>query len=365
MRVLFIIDTLTAGGKERRLTELIKGIREDTDFISELVVMSSDIHYREILDLGVIVHKVIRQTKKDLIIFFKLHRIFKDFNPDIVHCWDSMTAVYAIPLCRLLKIKVVNGMIADAPMALTCRNKDYFRARITFPFSDFVVGNSRAGLLAYHAPVHKSGVFYNGFNFDRIKKLEDKQDLIDRLNPGKSLLVGMIATFGASKDYKTYFKAAARILEEKMDVIFLAIGKETDSDEAKKLIDKRYSARIKCLGKRSDVESLINIMDICVLSTFTEGISNSILEYMALGKPVVATSGGGTSEIVIDDNTGFLTMQGDHEEMAEKIILLIRDADLREKMGQAGKDRIVKSFSIRQMTGKYITLYMRLTGKDN
>lgn len=365
MRVLFIIDTLTAGGKERRLTELIKSIGEDTGIILELVVMSSDIHYREILDYGVKLHKVIRQTRKDLGIFPRLLRIFKGFNPDIVHCWDSMTAVYAIPLCKLLGIKVVNGMIADAPVALTLRNKYYFRARLTFPFSDFIVGNSRAGLRAYRAPAHKSGVFYNGFNFDRIKKIGDKQALKDGLNLGNSLIVGMVATFGPSKDYLTYFKAASRIMDEKKDVIFLAIGKETDSDAAGKLIDKRYSNRIRCLGKRSDVESLINIMDICVLSTYTEGISNSILEYMALGKPVVATRGGGTNEIVVDETTGFLTGQEDYKDMAEKIMRLLEDEDLRKEMGKAGNDLIMATFSIDQMTGKYIALYKRLTGHDN
>ena len=71
------------------------------------------------------------------------------------------------------------------------------------------------------------------------------------------------------------------------------------------------------LGIRSGIESLISAMDICVLSTFTEGISNSILEYMALEKPVIATAGGGTNEIVIDNKTGFLIKQSNPEELAE------------------------------------------------
>ena len=98
-------------------------------------------------------------------------------------------------------------------------------------------------------------------------------------------------------------------------------------------------------------------MDICVLSTFTEGISNSILEYMALGKPVIATSGGGTNEIVADLKTGFLIGTSNPEELAEKIELLLDNVKLREGMGLAGKEWIVKYFSIDLMINKYINLY--------
>ena len=105
------------------------------------------------------------------------------------------------------------------------------------------------------------------------------------------------------------------------------------------------------------MESFVNAMDICVLSTFTEGISNSILEYMALEKPVVATSGGGTNEIVVDNVTGFLIGPSNPEELAEKLDMLLNDADLRASMGQAGKQRVLNEFSIDKMSGKYIDLY--------
>jgi glycosyltransferase involved in cell wall biosynthesis len=101
-------------------------------------------------------------------------------------------------------------------------------------------------------------------------------------------------------------------------------------------------------------------MDIGVLATFTEGISNSILEYMALGKPVVATSGGGTNEIVIDLETGFLVDQSNPKEMADKLSILLDDSILRTKMGQKGKDRIHDTFSIEKMTGQYISEYKKL-----
>jgi glycosyltransferase involved in cell wall biosynthesis len=129
----------------------------------------------------------------------------------------------------------------------------------------------------------------------------------------------------------------------------LALGTDTDSDEAKAHIDSKYLDHFRLLGKRSDVESLVNAMDICVLSTFTEGISNSILEYMALGKPVIASYGGGTNEIIEDGKTGFLVKPSDTDELVMKIETVLNDPAVRNSFGLAGKERIKTIFSINNM----------------
>lgn len=363
MKILFVIDTLTAGGKERRLTELIKGIRDVPDVKYELIIMSSDIHYREILKTGIKIHYVIRKTKKDVSVFYKFKTIFNHFRPDIVHCWDSMTAVYIAPLCLFSGIRMVNGMVIDSPRIQNMSNKNWLRAKLTFPFSDVIVGNSHAGLRAYRAPEKKSVVIYNGFNFNRLIDLPDSNCLKEEINATNRIIIGMVATFSVNKDYRTYFMAAKALLAERDDLVFLAIGKDTDSEEAKRLIGNDKDDNFRLMGKRSDVEALINIMDICVLSTFTEGISNSVLEYMALGKPVVATSGGGTNEIVEDGKTGYLTKDSDREDLTEKIRFLIDNIDVRKRLGDEGKLRIEESFTIKNMVDNYIKLYISLLNK--
>lgn len=342
------------------MTELMQAlkIRRAIDF--ELVVMSRDIHYKAVIDLGIKIHYILRKTKRDLSVFFRLYRLCRYYKPDIVHCWDSMTALYISPTCKLLGIKLVNGMVMDAPACQNIYNKHWLRARLTFPFSDFIVGNSKAGLVAYRAPRGKSEVIYNGFNFDRTKALVKKEIIRDQLDVGKEYLVGMVATFWEKKDYATYYKAAQLLLEKRRDLTFLAIGNDTDSEESIAMVDKKYIDNFRFLGKRSGIESLINAMDICILSTFTEGISNSILEYMALGKPVIATKGGGTMEIVKDKQTGFLIEPSNPEELAGKVEVLLNEPLLRMKMGSAGKERIMKEFSIDQMVNKYIERYTML-----
>ena len=365
MKILFFIDNLRAGGKERRLIELMKGIKLKPNIEFELAVMSNEIHYQEVFDLDIKIHYLIRTTKKDLSVFYKFYKICKQYNPDIVHCWDSMTAIYSISACKLLHIKFVNGMVVDAPLKQNIFNKHWFRAKLTFPFSNIIIGNSKAGLAAYNVPVNKSFFIYNGFNFERTNNIIKSDVMRERLNLNKKYVIGMVASFSKYKDYKTYFSAAQLIISQRKDIIFLAIGSDTDSFLSKNLIDNKYIEHFRLLGKKSGIESFINAMDICVLSTFTEGISNSILEYMALGKPVIASSGGGTNEIVEDTKTGFLISPLDPKELAEKIEILLNDAELRNKMGLAGQERIKKIFSIDSMASKFVSFYEMILSNNS
>lgn len=358
MRILVFIDNLKAGGKERRCVELLKGLDNISQINFEIVVMDEDIHYREVSMLNTKVHYLIRKTKKDISVFRKFYKICKNYKPDVVHCWNDMTAVIAVPVCKILNLKLINGMVSDAPVHLTI--KEWLYAKITFRFSDIIIGNSQAGLKAYHAPKGKSFVIENGFNFKRIGNLKPPGSIRNELEIKTEFVIGMVASFSKYKDYRTYFKAAQSLLTERNDVTFVAIGNNTDSIESMGLISNEYQDTIKCIGKKSDIESYINAMDACVLATFTEGISNSIMEYMALAKPVIATRGGGTNEIVINEKTGFLVNKSDPEELAEKMNLLLNNFELRKEMGRKGRERVQQFFSIDLMVSKYISFYQKL-----
>mgnify|MGYP003752223189 CR=1 FL=1 len=357
VKILFVIDTLGPGGKERRLTELLKALNKHHEICFELVVMSESIHYTEVHEMGIKFHKIIRKTKRDLTVYKKLYDLLRHYKPEIVHCWDSMTAVYMAPLARILKIKLINGMVIDVPSGIKVLNKHWVRGRLTFPMSKVIVANSKAGLKAYCVPADKGVVIYNGFNFSRLEGITPCQDIIEELNISTNLIVGMVATFWERKDYATFYKAAHILLKKRSDVTFLAVGSNTDSEESLKLLDSEFIQYFRLLGKSTNVESLINIMDIGVLATFTEGISNAVLEYMALAKPVVATGGSGTEELVEDGITGFLVRTSDPLQLAEKLEILLNNEVLRKEMGLAGHERVGKHFSINRMVTEYVNLY--------
>ena len=365
MRILFFIDSLGSGGKERRFIELLKGISQFPEIKFEIAVMSEIDHYKEIHSFNTSIHFLIRKTRKDISVFSKFYKLCKNFKPDIVHCWDSMTAIYCIPACKLLSIPLVNGMIADSPNHQNFFNKYKWRAKFAFKFSDIILANSKAGLLAYDAPKLKSLFIHNGFNFKRNHNLSDKDTVRKQLKINTKFVIGMVASFSKFKDYATYFKAAQLLLEKRDDVTFVAVGHSTDSVASSSLIARPHAQNFRLLGEQTNIESIINVFDIGVLITFTEGISNSIMEYMALGKPVIATDGGGTPEIVEDKKTGFLIKLSDVNDLIQKIEILLADEHLRNQMGEAGRRKILTSFSIDDMVEKYIAVYQGIFESKN
>lgn len=359
IRILHFIDSLRAGGKERQLVELLKGLSVHKKIVCELTIMSEDIHYNAVNNIDIKKYYLIRKHKKDPGILVKLYKLCKEFKPDIIHSWNSMTSVYAVPVAKMLGIKLINGMIRDSS-PFKFFSKACIRSKITFPFSDVILANSSAGLKAYNAPVHKSVCIYNGFDFNRIRRLHDENTIRRKFNIDTERVVGMVATFSNNKDYDTFITAAQSILQARENVTFLAIGDGVNIEKCRKLVKPQFRNKIKFLGKQKDIESIVNTFDIGVLATYSEGISNSIMEYMALRKPVVATNGGGINELVLHGKTGFLVDSNDAHKLSKRIEQLLADEELANRMGSAGCERIKREFSLEKMTNLYVGLYERL-----
>ncbi len=371
MRILFFIDSLRAGGKERRCTELLKCLKLSSSVEFEVVLMSRDVHYKEIFDLNIKIHYLIRKTKKDLSVFSGFYKVCKNYNPDIVHCWEGMTATISVPTCILQNIKLVNGMVIDTPVVQNILNKDWLRAKLTFPFSDRIIGNSNAGLAAYGASPKKSVCIYNGIDFNRFKNLRKQSEFQKEIfgtEQNDFFIIGMVAAFEPRKDYKTLIEAALTLLRSNDSIRFILVGNGNDFLEIKNSIPKKFKEKIIFLGKRTDVESIANLFDIGILLTNTqvhgEGISNSIIEYMALGKPVIATRGGGTNEAVIENQNGYLLNANSSEELIQAIQKLMNNKTLREEFGKISSQKAHNYFDLNTMTKNYISMYQKLLSSN-
>jgi glycosyltransferase involved in cell wall biosynthesis len=368
IRILMLIDHLEKGGKERRMVELVKEMsrREDLERI-DIFLFRDDIHYEEIYDFPKVSVKVlVRKIKKDPRLFIHLFSWCRKNRPDIIHSWGSMPTIYAIPAAKLLNIKLINGMVTNA--ICPKGSIQWWRKKITYPFSDVFLSNSKAGLDAYKISSKKGRVIYNGFAFNRIKDIQDAESVRKEFHIKTPVAVGMVATFTKTKDYATFLKSARMILERRDDITFLTVGDGPFFENHKKGIESKYADKILLLGELDDVESVINVMDIAVLTTnneiHREGISNSILEYMALGIPVVATRGGGTDEIVVDKVTGLIIDAGSSNQLVDALEFLIHHPEDRIKMGNAGKERIKKEFSIQKMVDTTFELYIELLSRN-
>jgi len=360
MKILMITDTLAKGGKERRLVELLKELSKYDRITLALVVLSEEVFFEEVYALDVNVHLLKRKTRKDVTIFNRLYNICHSFRPTIIQSWEMMASIYAIPVAKLIGAKFIDASIAQAPNKVKSVSRTGLRYRLSYPFTDAIVGNSFAGIKAFKTPINRSYCIHNGFDFTRVQNLQDPKLVREQFGIKTDLVVGMVAAFHPRKDFETYLETAQRLLLHRKDVTFLAVGDGPFLEAMKGTIREDNRSNIIFTGSQDNIESIINIFTVAVLTTYTEGISNSILEYMALGKPVIATSGGGTSEIVEDGVTGFLIPPSDCNSLLEKLEILLDDPYAVEQMGKSGKKVVQDKFNINRMTTDFIRLYHKL-----
>ena len=245
-------------------------------------------------------------------------------------------------------------------------SKRLWATALTYPFSDIILANSKAGLISYRVPAKKGKVIHNGLDLERLKNLDSTSEIRKKYNINTKYLVGMVASFSDFKDYHAFNEVAEKCLGIRKDITFLGAGDGPNRKNFSDGINPEFQKHIIYPGKVSNIESLINLFDIgMLLSTNGEGFPNAVMEYMALGKPVIATDAGGTKELVVDGVTGILLRENNPDEIIEKIVYLIDHPDVAMKMGEEGKKRIVADFNLDKMTKKYVELYEQFSGEHN
>ena len=360
MRILIVANGLRSGGKERQVLEIIKGLssREDIEVI--LVIMNRDIFYDDIYNVNIPIEIVERKDKSAITVLRSFYKLCIKYKPEIIHTWDYLSTLYATPVARILRIKLLNGAIRFADFYFKPYGKLWMITKFVFPLSDKIVANSKAGLKSLN--LDKKGVcIYNGFDYKRVNVLIEPERIKSDFNIKEKYIVGMVAKFKPDKDFESLIEAATIVIQKFDDVAFVLVG---DGPKFEKIKNSAIDIpQIKLLGQQKNVENIINVFDICVLSTYTEGISNSIMEYMALAKPVIATDGGGTKELVLDRETGYLVNKESPHEIADRIIYLLNKPGIGKKMGFCGQERIRDCFSLKKMTDSYFNLYSEILKK--
>lgn len=363
MRILFFLESLHAGGKERRAVELFFYLKKNTDFDFEIILTEDKIHYEYLSDLKIPIHFVKRRfTKKDPFLFYQFYNIAKTFRPDIIHAWGMMTTFYAIPTSKILKVKLLNSAIANAfPKS---KRSVFLNTiwRINHRFSDLIIANSKAGIKAYEANPEKSMVIYNGVRIERFSGMKDKNMVRKAYGIYTPYLLIMVANFGEYKNHQLLMDVAKQLMRLRSDVTFIAVGEGKGKTAIMNRVDQEKIEPFLFTGRVSKVEELVNASDIGLLFSHPatgEGISNSIIEYMALAKPVIATDAGGTNELVQDGVSGFLVDENTAE-IVKKINSLLDDSKKRKEMGEKGREIVHKKFELERMGRQFANLYHSL-----
>ncbi|MDD5258543.1 MAG: glycosyltransferase family 4 protein [bacterium] len=372
IRILYLIDVFYAfGGAERNLFDIVKYIDKEK-FEPYVFVLKAGPEFAEFNKLGVFAENLdVKRiySPKGIKSLFKLVEFVKKENVDIIVSYHEGSDILAVLLGKLAGIKAVISSRRDMGYQLKKHHifiyriiNKYFRQIVT-------VSQSVAQIIAQRekVPASKMVTIYNGVDFARTRDVNVfTVEELTRLGIDKNKkLVGTLATFRKIKGLEYFIEAADIIARENQHIQFLIIGKAAINDRPYDLSleTKASSKNIKFVEFQKDISRIIHLLDIVVVPSLSEGFSNTIIEAMAVAKPVVATNVGGNPEAVIDGVTGILVPLADSQSLAAAILSILNNPVLEKTLGEKGFFRVQEKFSLKQMISSYEALYLSVLQK--
>lgn len=221
-----------------------------------------------------------------------------------------------------------------------------------------VSAGQREKILYCGVPQGKVSVIHNAINLEEISS-PPVPSLRQQLGlPEVAMIVASAGRLSPEKNYAGMVETAAMVVRQNPMVYFIIFGEGfLRSELTGKIAAAGLEGRFLLPGFRTDLQSVMNEIDIFMLPSLTEGLPNVVLEAFAARKPVMATRVGGTPEVVQDGISGFLTTPDNTEFMAESVLKLAADAALRGNMGLAGYRHVAEHFGFEAQTLKYEELY--------
>jgi glycosyltransferase involved in cell wall biosynthesis len=361
---LHLITELSTGGAQAALLRLLKGIdRERFSPAVACLYNGNGAVAEEIRPLGIDVFDARMRHKADLLALLRLYRHIRRTHPTILHASLFHANLPGRILGRLAGVPII--ICSERTMAMESEWR-YRANRWTIGLVDRVVAvsNNVRDFCVSHIglPTEKLVVIHNGVELPR-KPMPSPQEARSQLGlPTDEPLVGTVSRLEPVKGIAILIQALLHI--DPIHLVIIGDGLERAALEAL-ADDLGVNNRIHWAGHRRDVERLLPAFDLFVQPSLHEGLPNTVLEAMAAGLPVAATSVGGTPEVVVDGATGLLVSPRNPEALAQAITTLLRDSDLRRKMGRAGQERVARHFSVERMVQQTQDLYEQLLAHIN
>lgn len=206
-------------------------------------------------------------------------------------------------------------------------------------------------------------VIYNGIDLSRLQSLRPLSDVRrDMSITDGQPVVGIAAHLTPKKGQRYFVEAAALLSEKRPDLLCYLLGEGEQHQELATLADSLgIGDRVHLMGYRADAVDLMQAMDIVLLPSIAkEGLGLCLVEASGLGKPVIGSDAPGIKEVIEPERTGLLVPPGDARALADAMDRLLADRDLRERMGQAGRQRVSRMFGLERMIEETEQLYYRL-----
>lgn len=306
----------------------------------------------------------------DLCSVINLWHYFKKYKIDIVHTHLVRAHIYGRISARLARVPVIVSTVHN--MDHWKKNKNPFHKlaslidKITASYADKIVTVSNA-VGDYirewqKIQVEKTVTIYNGIDLEKFGLQNDRSQISQELHLAvNGTIVTFIGRLDIQKGCEYLLRAAAESLQEEKNIQFLIVGEGRLKEELLSLTSKLgIDKETIFTGFREDIQNILTHTDIFVMPSLWEGFGLSLVEAMAAGKPVIATNVGPLPELINHEETGFIVPARNHRALSVAILTLVKNKELREKMGKKAQDRVREKFDSLRMAQNYDKLYVSL-----
>ncbi len=372
--VAHVIYALGTGGLENGLVNILN--RMPADRYRHAIVCLTEAHAfaGRLHDRSIPIVELHKRPGHDLALYGRLWRALRRLRPAIVHSRNLAALEMQAVTLALPGVRRVHGEHGRDVYDLDGSNRRYNRLRRALrPLIHRYVAVSRdlAGWLEgpIGVPPERISQIYNGVDQERFRPGEGGASLPSGFLPEVDpLVIGTVGRLAEVKDQRTLVDAFARLLQRapalRDRARLVLVGDGPMRESLQRRIDEHGLGKLAWIsGDRDDVDELLRAMHLFVLPSLGEGISNTILEAMATGLPVIATRIGGNPELVEEGDNGLLVPVGDADALAEALARLADNPDERRRMGAAGLQRVRDTFNWDRAVAEYQAVYDRVLGR--
>ncbi len=374
IRILFLADQLTdsKGGTEQHLSFLLSHLPRDRYEVHFVLVRDTGFYDPALYPVPLTILAVdslfssdgLRSAVRQLVDLIRKNQI------DVVHTFFPDSELIAMLAARKDRTSVV--VATRRNMGFRHTRASLWRTRLTNRFISYFLANCQS--IKKHIaqlewiPECKIDVIPNPVPRKRIEQgLQQSVSKQDFGIKDEEQVVGIVATISPVKDHETFLRAAKMVIARCPRTKFLMVGlkDQETSKRLESLISKiKLSSSVVYAGAFDNPIPLVKLFDVGVLSSKSEGLSNSLIEYAAVGVPMVATDVGGNSEVVVHGHTGFLVPPSSPEPMAEKISELLLNKDLRESFGENAKKLVFEKFEEGSVISAYEKYHRKIINRS-
>lgn len=367
VHVVFSIDTMSVGGTEMNAVRTAERLDRERYRLSVVTLRGEGPLTERYERMGVPVLRFPIQNlygTETVRQGIRLTRFLREERVSVVHCHDQYSNFFSTMAARWARVPVViaSKRWLHSPWRYRIANGVGFRAATrVIANSDAVAASlerddwlARRRIVVVPNFVDEAAFAAPTSNVRQawIRELDLEPDV---------LVVGIVASLLPIKDHATLLRAVAALVPEWPTLRLVIVGHGPESERLGALTDALGIARVvRFAGLRPQVPSFHFLFDISVLSSVSEGFPNSLVEAMAAGRPIVATDVGGVRDAVRHGENGLLVAAGDAPSFADALRGLLRDADLRRRMGAAGARRAREDFHAAAVVGSLERLYEQL-----